>query len=366
MEKNNYYSQENHGPYKLFNLGDFQLEDGGIIRNCHLAYATFGTLNADKDNAILITTWYSGTSKIMEQVYTGKGRAIDPDKYFIVIVNQIGGGLSTSPNNTTVPLGGSNFPRVRIADDVRAQYKLLTGLFGIETLALVTGGSMGAQQTWEWAVRYPDIVKRAAPIAGRAKTTSHNFLFVETLRYALMSDSAGDKGNEKEPDVADRGMRHHADLWSVMGYSIDFFNQELYKNLGFSSPEHFRTGFTQNYFLPMDTDSLLCMAWKWQQGDVSRLTDGDLSAALKRISAKVFVIAIDRDMLFPPGDCETDQRLTPDAELKIIHSHAGHLSLFGLEASFTEQVDKYLGELLAIPMQNEISRRGELREAKLM
>ena len=97
MEENYYYSQENHGPYQLFSLGDFHLEDGGVIEHCEIAYSTFGKLNSKKDNAILITTWYSGTSRIMEQVYLGTGRAIDPAKYFIVIVNQIGNGLSTSP-----------------------------------------------------------------------------------------------------------------------------------------------------------------------------------------------------------------------------------------------------------------------------
>ena len=349
MEKNNYYSQENHGPYQLFNLGDFKLEDGGIISNCQLAYSTFGKLNAKKDNAILITTWYSGTSKIMEKVYLGEGRAIDPAKYFIVIVNQIGNGISTSPHNVSDPLRGPKFPRVRIGDDVRAQHKLLTEYFGIESLELVTGGSMGAQQTWEWAVRYPDMVKRAAPIAGRARNSTHDFLFIETFMYALTSDPAFNNGYYTEPNAVNRGLCHHADIWSVMGYSIEFFNQELYKNIGFSSPEEFRTGFTQNYFLPMDPNNLLCMAWKWQQGDVSRLTNGNLSTALGRIQAKVFVIAIDGDMLFPPSDCEADQKLTPGSELKVIHSHAGHLGLFGLHPSYFEQIDKYFGELLAIP-----------------
>src|SRR5687768_6753102 len=97
MKRNNYYSHENHGAYELFSLGDFHLEDGGIIEQCQIAYSTFGDLNAQKDNAILITTWYSGTGRIMEQVYSGHGRAIDPTKYFIIIVNQIGNGLSTSP-----------------------------------------------------------------------------------------------------------------------------------------------------------------------------------------------------------------------------------------------------------------------------
>ena len=130
---------------------------------CKLAYATFGTLNAARDNAILVPTWYSGTNKIIEQVYIGKGRALDPDKYFIVVVNQIGSGLSTSPHNTPAPAGMGNFPHVRIGDDVRAQHKLVTEKFDLKSLALVVGGSMGAQQTYEWAVRYPDMVKRAAP-----------------------------------------------------------------------------------------------------------------------------------------------------------------------------------------------------------
>ena len=124
----------------MYDIGSLELEEGGTIRNCQLAYATFGTLNATKDNAILLPTWYSGTNKIIEQVFIGSGRALDPNRYFIIIVNQIGGGLSTSPHNTPAPAGMGNFPRVRIGDDVRAQHKLITEKFGLSKLALVVGG----------------------------------------------------------------------------------------------------------------------------------------------------------------------------------------------------------------------------------
>ena len=137
-----------------------------------------------------MTTWYSGTSKIIEQAYIGKGQALDPDKYFIVVVNQIGNGLSSSPHNMPAPEGMANFPKVRIGDDVRAQHQLLTERFGLTSLALVVGSSMGAQQTYEWAVRYLEIVKRAAPIVGTAKNTDHDFLFTETLVEAITSDPA--------------------------------------------------------------------------------------------------------------------------------------------------------------------------------
>ena len=85
-----------------FNLGDFDLEDGSRIRNLTLAYATFGKLSPRKDNAILFPTWYSGTNKKLEQAYIGKDRALDPSRYFIILVNQIGNGLSSSPQNSAI------------------------------------------------------------------------------------------------------------------------------------------------------------------------------------------------------------------------------------------------------------------------
>jgi homoserine O-acetyltransferase len=109
MIENSYYSQEVQGPYEVHDIGNLELEEGGTIRGCKLAYAAFGRLNGVKDNAILIPTWYAGTSKIIEQVYIGPGRALDPDKYFIIVVNQIGNGLCTSPHNTPPPAGMANF-----------------------------------------------------------------------------------------------------------------------------------------------------------------------------------------------------------------------------------------------------------------
>src|SRR5215813_14873793 len=132
MIETSYYSQDVHGPYELQDIGNLDLEEGGTTRHCQLAYATSGALNAAKDNATIVPTWYSGTSKIMEQVYIGRGRALDPDKYFIVVVNQIGNGLSTSPHNTPPPAGMGNFPHVRIGDDVRAQYKFVTEKFDLK------------------------------------------------------------------------------------------------------------------------------------------------------------------------------------------------------------------------------------------
>ena len=348
MITNSYYSPEGHGAYEMINIGDLALEEGGTIRGCKLAVATHGTLNAAKDNAILVPTWYSGTSGIMGQVYIGKGRALDPDKYFIVVANQIGSGLSTSPHNTPAPHGMASFPKVRIGDDVRAQHKLVTETFGLKRLALVVGGSMGAQQTYEWAVRYPDMVKRAAPIAGTAKNTEHDFLFTETLCEAITTDPAFNGGNYQQSSDVAAGLKRHAKLWAVMGWSTEFYKQGRPAAIGFPTTKEFIDNFMTGYFAPMDPNDLLCMAWKWQRGDVSRMTGGNLAEALGRIKAKTFVMPISEDMFFPPRDCEAEQKMIRGSEFRPIKSVDGHLALFGADPDAIGQMDKHLEELLAI------------------
>ena len=343
---NNYYSQENHGPFECVDIGRLTLSEGGVLEPCVLAVATHGRLNEARDNAILIPTWYSGTSKIMEQVYIGRGRALDPDRYFIIVVNQIGNGLSVSPHNATGSIAGADFPRVRISDDVRAQHRLVTEHFGIRRLMLVTGGSMGAQQTYEWAVRYPDMVERAAPIAGTACVTEHDFLFAETLVEAMTSDPAFQGGRYASSEDVAVGLKRHAKLWTVMGWSTDFFREGRHRVLGFESMQAFVDGFMTGYFGPMDPNNLLCMAWKWQRGDVSLHTGGDKAAALGRIRAKTYVMPISSDMFFPPSDCLAEQKLIPSSEFRPIISVDGHLALFGTDAQAIAQLDAHLKELL--------------------
>ena len=349
MSTNPYYGQEGHGPYESIAIGGLELEEGGDIPDCQLAVATHGTLNVAKDNAILVPTWYSGTSKIMEQVYIGNGRALDPAKYFIIVVNQIGNGLSTSPHNSSGAQAGPKFPKVRIGDDVRAQHRLVTGKYGLKRLALVVGGSMGAQQTYEWAVRYPDFVERAAAVAGTARNTEHDFVFAHTLIGAITSDPGFSNGNYNSPADVAAGLKRHAELWTVMGWSTDFFRANRHKALGFDSMQAFVDNFMTGYFAPMDPNDLLAMAWKWQRGDVSRHTQGDLAAALGRVKARTYVMPISHDMFFPPGDCEAEQRLIPKSQFRPLASIDGHLGLFGTDPQLLSQLDAHLQELLTTP-----------------
>jgi homoserine O-acetyltransferase len=353
---NPYYTHEFHGDYDLVSIGRLDLEEGGSIPDCQLAVTTFGTLNEAKDNAILIVTWFSGTHQIFRDAYVGPDHALDPDRYFIVAINQIGSGLSTSPHNASGANAGiamSRFPRVTIGDDVVAQEKLLRAHFGVETLQLVVGGSMGAQQTYEWAVRFPDKVRRAAPIAGTAQITPHDVIYTQTLMDAITSDPGWNGGEYASHTEVTAGLKRHADLWAAMGLSTEWWKQEGWRAPGwrpdqpFTSMPEFVTDFLENaVWGVMDPNDLLCMAWKWQHGDVAKHTGGDLAAALGRVTARTFVMPISEDMFFPVRDCAAEQELVPGSELRVLDDLAGHLALFGIAPAFLPQVDSALRDLL--------------------
>lgn len=344
-----YYSRSVHGPYEIFSAGDLALEAGGKLRDLKIAYRTLGTLSPGKDNAILFPTWYSGTTQILEQAYIGSGRALDPDKYFIILVNQIGNGLSTSPHNAAVPFAGARFPRLSIGDDVRAQHRLVTEHFGISQLELVLGGSMGAQQTYDWAVRFPDVVKRAAPIAGLAKVPAHGKLLLDTFIEAIISDPGWDGGWYRESSAVERGLRRHARVFAASGFTPGLFNDEGWRSIGFTSVEDFLVGFVEGHFVPQDANNLLALLSKWRSGDVGRSIGTDLATALASITAKVSIIAIEEDAFMPLRDIEREQKLISGSVLKRLSSPWGHLALFGIDENYNRAIDDYLRELLSIP-----------------
>ena len=348
MSENPYYTAAQHGDFDVFELGDFALEQGPTLTNATLAYKTFGELNEKGDNAILFPVMFSGTHAAMTP-YVGEGLALDPNEYFIVIPNQFGGGLSTSPHNTEGPHGAAAFPELTIGDDVHAQHKLLTEHLGVNRLQLVTGWSMGAQQTYEWAVRYTDMVARAAPIAGTAKTTPHCALYVDVFCSALSSDPAWANGNYSNSSEIEQGLKRMARVFAMMGASQELYNSDALADFGFSSVEDFLVGFWEAWFLPMDPNNLLSMARKWQTGDVGQHTGGVLQSALTSITAKVHVIAFERDMFIAQADCLNEQQMISGSKLITIPSLWGHFSMLGVASEDFQAINKSLANLLEIP-----------------
>ncbi|WP_308258405.1 alpha/beta fold hydrolase [Saccharothrix obliqua] len=333
-----------------YDLGDFTLQHGATLRGAHLAYATYGTLNSDKSNAVVYPTWYSGRH-VDNEWLIGPGMALDPDKFFIIVPNMLGNGLSSSPSNTTGAYAGPRFPGVTFYDQVRAQHQLVTRHFGIERLALVTGWSMGAGQTYQWAVSYPEMVERMAPFCGSSRTSYHNKVFLEGVKAALTADSAYANGwyGDRLPVV---GLRAAARVYAGWGFSQAFYWDKEYEKLGYTSLEDFLVGFWEGFFLDdRDPNNLLAMIWTWHHADVGLTPgfDGDTVAALNSIRATALVMPGEKDLYFPPEDEAWAVNHIPNAELRVIPGTWGHFSGNGINDDDTRFIDNGLRELLDRP-----------------
>jgi homoserine acetyltransferase len=125
-----------------YEMADFELQSGLVLPCAQLVYKTYGELNAEKDNVVVLPTFYTGNHQCNEGFF-GANRAINPAKHFIVSVNLFGNGISSSPSNTPAPFNVSNFPEITLFDNVRAQHKLLTEVLGVTEIALVAGWLSG-------------------------------------------------------------------------------------------------------------------------------------------------------------------------------------------------------------------------------
>lgn len=340
-----FYSEAAKGPHEVFELGGYLLESGAVLPSARLLYKTHGRLSEARDNAVLFPHMYSGTPSSLESAIA-PGRALDPERYFVICPGQLGNGFSTSPSNAAPPLAGAGFPDVTVGDDAVAQHRLVTEVFGIERLALVTGFSMGAQQAYEHAVRYPETVARLAVIAGTARTTAPNGLVVELAEDAIRSDPAWNGGAYSDGADVAAGLRLHARVWSVTGLSHELYRTEGWREAGFASVDDLVSRLFEADFAPMDPNNLICMCRKWRRADVSRLAGGDLAGALSRITARTVLIAFSHDSLFPVEDLEAERRLIPRAELRLIESPWGHYA-FEMTEQARAALDTHLGELLA-------------------
>jgi homoserine O-acetyltransferase/O-succinyltransferase len=333
--------------YETFELGDVPLQSGLTLRNAQLAYKTYGRLDASRGNVILYPTSY-GAQHIDTEWLIRPGRALDPERYFIVIPNMFGNGLSSSPSNAGPPHDRGRFPGVTVADNVRMQRRLLAERLGIERIALVYGWSMGGQQAYHWAALFPDMVERIAVVCGSARTAPHNQVFLESLKYALMADPAWHDGYFAEPPV--RGLRAMGRIYAGWALSQAFYREELWRTIGFSSLEDFLiTGWEANY-LRRDANNLLAMIWTWQHADISanELYQSDLPKALGAITADALVMPSTTDLYFTVADNECEIAHMRHAELRPIPSIWGHRAGNPTQNSEDDDfIDRAVQELLA-------------------
>ena len=306
-----------------FDAGNVLLQSGRTFRHMRLVYKTFGTLNADRSNVILYPTSYAAQHHDIEYMVS-EGGALDPTRYFIVIANLFGNGLSSSPSNTLWPDVGSRYPDVTCFDAVQVQRRMLRDLWGIQRLALVYGWSMGAMQAYHWAALFPQSVARIAVVCGAARCAPHNHVFIEGVKSALMADPAYRDGAFTERPL--RGYRAMARIYAGWALSQTFYRQELWRGLGASSLEDYLVSAWEANYARRDPADLLAQFWTWQHADISAnaLYGGDLPRALSAIEARVLLMPGDHDLYFQVDDNRLELPHLRHAELHPIPSVWGH------------------------------------------
>lgn len=326
---------------QYFAAGDIALSSGSVLNDARLAYITCGELNADGDNAVLITTFFGGTHA-NSQYLIGDTMALDPARYFIIVVNLFGNGESTSPSHGL----GPDFPLVSMADNVSVQYQFLTTTFGIQSLALATGHSMGAVSTYHLAAHFPDFVRRAAPICGAARISRHNHVFLEGMRGILTADPAWAGGQYSAQPVS--GLATMARAWAAWPPSAHFYRHACYESLGYTSVEDYLKRYWEATYIALDANNVLAQIATWQSADIAAhpAFEGDFGRALSSIKARTVVMPCVSDAYFPPEDSVIEVAGMNTATLRPIESDWGHWAGSGRHDPDTAFIDRQLRELL--------------------
>jgi len=309
--------------YESFDLGPLRLQCGLTLPTAHLAYQTYGRLAHDKSNAILYPTSYGAHHTDIDWLI-GPGRILDSERYFIVIPNQLGNGLSTSPSNLPEPFGLGRTPLFTHWDNVHAQERLLRDKFGVRDLALVYGWSMGGQQALHWGAIFPDRVARICAVCTSARTSPHNRVFLEGIRATLTADAAWQNGRFVTRPV--QSLRAFARVYAGWAMSQAFYRERLWANIGFGSLEDYLVRAWEGNFLRRNPEDLLSMIDTWMHSDISAnsLYDGDLQKALGAVTARSIIMPSTTDLYFPVADSEIETRMMRNAELRPIQSIWGH------------------------------------------
>lgn len=331
------------------------LKSGKILENINIAYETYGTLNADKSNAILIEHAFSGDAHAARlfdddkrgwwDEMIGAGKAFDTDKYFVICSNVLGGcGGSSGPssvNPATNKEYALDFPLITIEDMIEAQKKLIDHL-GIEKLLSVVGGSMGGMQVLQWAVSYPQCLVSAIPISTAMKHSPQQIAFNEVGRQSIMADPDWNEGkyygaHEPEAGLSIARMIGHITYMSDKSMETKFSRKLKEKEFSFDvgiKPEFEVEGYLRykgdSFVKRFDANSYLYITKAMDYFDVS--------AAFKKSKIKFLLIAFESDWLYPPYQTEDIAR---------------RLKLAGCDASYCEIKSTYGHDSFLLEIEDE-------------
>ena len=305
---------------KFLEVADFRLEGGAVLPKARIAYATFGTLNAAGDNAVLLTTSYGADYHVYDFV-VGPGKAFDPARFFIVTTEMFANGISSSPSNTPAPHAGPDFPAIAIRDNVEASRRVLAQL-GVAHVRAVAGFSMGAEQSFQWAVSHPGFMDAIIPWCGTAKTYPHGVVRLESAIRALTTDPAFDGGRYSSPPA--KGLAAWSAHWAAWVWSQEWWRRELYKSQGATVHEVITARTARDAV--RDANNLIAQARAWQGHNVGDTPGfgGDHEKALAAIRARVLYMPCETDLYFPLADAKYQSQFIKGVSLVPIPSLWGH------------------------------------------
>lgn len=284
-----------------FALGDFALESGEVIRDCRIGYRTHGSLDARRSNAVLVVPWLMGTSgELAAQI--GPGKLVDSSRYFVVAVDGLGNGVSSSPSNSKAQPGG-RFPAFSVRDMVESEHALVTRGLGLGHLHAVVGISAGGMQVFQWATAHPGFFDKAVAVAGSPRSTAS-----ERASWARLG------GEGREP-----GWRRAARAAGA-GSPVEAARQ-----------------------LRIDPDDLALQAQAIAGLDVTAPFGGSMERAAAAVRAKMLVVVSRRDEVVDPAPALELARFLR-AEVLELDGRCGHRATVCEKATLWAAVARFLAE----------------------
>jgi homoserine O-acetyltransferase len=299
------------GAQQFADIGNLKLQNGEVIRGCRLGYRTFGQLNDDKSNAVLFPTWFGGrTQNLVELI--GSGKLVDSTKYFVVAVDALGDGVSSSPSNSQAQ-PRMKFPQFGIRAMVESEHELLTRVLHLTHVHAVMGISMGGMQTFQWAVAYPDFMDKAIPIVGSPRLAPYDLLLWQTMIDAVEQNPLWKDGNYAQQPVP-REVEHISDLALS---TPEHYNQEMTR-------EKFFASLKESPDIHFDSNDRIRQAQAMMGLDVSVPFGGSMEKAAAAVKAPMLIIVDAHDHMVTPGPALDFARLK-GAQTLILENECGHL-----------------------------------------
>ncbi len=322
-------------------LKEFVTESGIVLSDVNIAYETYGALSASGDNAILLCHALTGDAHAADSddrpgwwgALIGPGKAIDTERYFVVSSNVLGGCAGSTGPASLKPdkekAYGADFPEITIRDMVSVQ-KALADHLNVLQIEMVIGGSMGGMQALEWAIMYPDMIRKSVVIAADPEFSTMGIAYNDVMRQAIISDSNYDGGNYlRSGKFPDQGLRVARMLGMITYRTAALFKERFARE---TEDGEFQVNRYLRYqgdklVKRFDAQSYLTLLRAMDSHDIGRFRGG-LSAALSSIRAELLWVGIDNDLLYPPNDLiqavELAKSCGVNARYAHLHSPFGH------------------------------------------